>query len=660
MSIFLQLSAEHRGGISGDFQKDHMRQNAAVLCIGLGGTGTDAVNRLKKEVCRHFKPDHPLRAEEEYEQIRCLMIDCGLCMQEEPEKPQEYMSLSSPDFGTGGNRQAGRRLLLQNARWLRERLQSAITDLKVYPETKKPLHIYLFCGLTGGMGGGAWAEVCCLLRKILESRRISEQSQIYAYFFMPDVNLSKLKKAGCPAEPVYLKANGYEALKELDSLADTENSPADVYCLISSVASDGIITEDGYERGLRTAVEAVLASLCRIREPVPLEERCRHGHYYMIGAASAGVPVSDMAVYITAKLFEDFGSVFSLTPGKEDLDQLISGTYMSFKELTQNLSGGLFRRTITEESFWDMTKPLKDYSLEGIPSSQISHIFFWLCRCAQNPQKGPFFAQRLLSGPDNKNMLSVMDEYICRNDKNPVQLRGRDFRGEFLHILCRQIEELDQEFFQVLTAVLDTLRNTFAANLHFLTKEEGGSTCGWRIGDIAEIRRYLDETAASLDRSQILGELMTEMIRRNYRWLSGDPEKIAGQICEFITCHIATRCKWDLKDMLGPEDPAAFRNRIKNDILKKMFQDEAAPLFWLAPQFDKTQAEEGLAVFAPVNGGSETAKAAEEFASQMGGHMYEAGFEERIALVRFLTGVPLDAYGGMEELKEAYKNSTGG
>ena len=50
-------------------------QEGCSLCVGLGGTGKDGIKRLKKEVYRRIKPDHPDASSSMYKNILFLIVD---------------------------------------------------------------------------------------------------------------------------------------------------------------------------------------------------------------------------------------------------------------------------------------------------------------------------------------------------------------------------------------------------------------------------------------------------------------------------------------------------------------------------------------------------------------------------------------------------------
>ena len=74
MATYGQLLIDTGGGVI-DHGKQSERQDGATLVIGLGGTGSDAVMKLKKEVYKQLRPDDVEAAVPKYGAIKYLVID---------------------------------------------------------------------------------------------------------------------------------------------------------------------------------------------------------------------------------------------------------------------------------------------------------------------------------------------------------------------------------------------------------------------------------------------------------------------------------------------------------------------------------------------------------------------------------------------------------
>lgn len=74
MATYGSLLIDAGGGVV-DHSKQSDRQPGATVIIGLGGTGSDAVIKLKKEVYKQLKPDDVNAVVPKYSDIKYLIID---------------------------------------------------------------------------------------------------------------------------------------------------------------------------------------------------------------------------------------------------------------------------------------------------------------------------------------------------------------------------------------------------------------------------------------------------------------------------------------------------------------------------------------------------------------------------------------------------------
>ena len=161
MAVYDRLFLSAGGGIL-DVNRMADQTDGAFVCIGLGGTGTDGLRKLKKEIYRHIKPDDPDSPSPSYRHFQFLTVDMGL---EGTEEDQDGFPLRFQDGPIGkalqskdrdairkaldrqsawlnphiadkiaeeqpltGNRQIGRLLLIDNAEFLKARLTSLIKE----------------------------------------------------------------------------------------------------------------------------------------------------------------------------------------------------------------------------------------------------------------------------------------------------------------------------------------------------------------------------------------------------------------------------------------------------------------------------------------------------------------------------------------------------
>ena len=322
MATYDRLSVSAGGGILNDMKKSD-RQDDATLCIGLGGTGKDALKKLKKEVFRRLKPDDPDSPVPSYDSIRFLLIDSddadlGISRDiSSIDKVTEYFDISNSEIvktfrskeiiavrkeltwlnhehigiqnashGAGGIRQVGRFLLIDKAGLFKAKLTALIQD--AIRGVTGDLNIHIFSGLSGGTGSGTFLDVCYIVRHVLETLG-RDSAQVCGYFFLPDVILSVPSIIGSPLTANYVRCNGYAALKELDYLmgleeaggkfvqnygsfeVNTSRTPVDLCYLISATTAGGVVMRDGYEYGLSVAVDYVISFLSKVTLPDGLD-----------------------------------------------------------------------------------------------------------------------------------------------------------------------------------------------------------------------------------------------------------------------------------------------------------------------------------------------------------------------------------------------------
>ena len=77
MDTYRSLLIDAGGGVI-DRQKLADRCSEGNVIIGLGGTGSDAVIKLKQEVYRRLKPDDISAAIPRYDNIKYLIIDSDM------------------------------------------------------------------------------------------------------------------------------------------------------------------------------------------------------------------------------------------------------------------------------------------------------------------------------------------------------------------------------------------------------------------------------------------------------------------------------------------------------------------------------------------------------------------------------------------------------
>ncbi len=342
MATYDRLLLSTDGGIQDECWKAQ-RQDGLSICIGLGGTGKDAIKQLKREVYRNLRPDDPDSPVLAYGNIKFLVVDCdasGLgygilgidrnteyfdistgdisAILRSPNTIQERKELSWLNYeqiticgdyyypGMGGVRHLGRFCLINKAEKFRSKLKALIQETSL--EAKKALNIHIFSGICGMTGGGSFLDVCYIIRHVLTEMDKAD-ARITGHFFLPDVTLSIPTVGASPLCSEHVKKEGYAALKELDYLMnlkenhdrfvqnygsfeiDTNRAPVDCCNLISCTGHDGTYAAngyDGYNYALSVAADYVISLLTKSSSstdspaPVqmPAQRKRRHGAVY--------------------------------------------------------------------------------------------------------------------------------------------------------------------------------------------------------------------------------------------------------------------------------------------------------------------------------------------------------------------------------------------
>jgi Tubulin like len=307
-----QLDVSLGGGIVSDKIRVDTIDNP-MLVIGLGGTGIDALLRLKYQVNRRFKlPVDQLskKRKEKPDNIEFIAFETNEHDRNKKYKGigldpvTEFVLLSNPEIGgvlqnrsilepyitdwlspeltitdgisgASGVRQAGRLLLFTK---ITQVVQTIEKKIKMLCEgTNKKLTVFLLSGLSGGTGSGCFLDIAYIVRGILERDFGSagvDKVNTLGYLFTPDVNLSNKSLSSHTRD--YIMKNGYAALKELDYWmnADERNErfrqqygnvltvqspmpPFNLCHLISATNLEGKALENAYDYCMNVTAENI-------------------------------------------------------------------------------------------------------------------------------------------------------------------------------------------------------------------------------------------------------------------------------------------------------------------------------------------------------------------------------------------------------------------
>ena len=161
--------------------------------------------------------------------------------------------------------------------------------------------------------------------------------------------------------------------------------------------------------------------------------------YNILGASVAVMPLSEIATYLGFKLFESYRDMFDRMPTEQERDAFLQATQLKYDDIRKALSKGcapqinfpqrydakLFKernngqfvdfaeneylgknKGVLEKNSLAFMAAMKDYTIPDDSTSLISRTYKGLCeKYVTNLDYGPFFAQRMLYGTQNKNLI---------------------------------------------------------------------------------------------------------------------------------------------------------------------------------------------------------------------------------------------------------------
>ena len=233
--------------------------NAPLLVIGLGGSGADAVRRIKYEFRQRFVPekqgditlDRPPRTayllldtdqgevERAYHGTKLDRDTEFVSLQANVEKllsddghnltPQEKIWLD-PHFykdenlrkdaatnGAGTYRQLSRLMLFRKAAAIQAKVSSLLANLAAVAQGAQPgerkINVVIVSGLSGGTGSGTFLDIAYLIRDAAKKNGHELVMDLYA--LAPDLTIAHHASENPTAKEIY-QANSFAAFKELD------------------------------------------------------------------------------------------------------------------------------------------------------------------------------------------------------------------------------------------------------------------------------------------------------------------------------------------------------------------------------------------------------------------------------------------------------------
>ena len=396
-----QLDIQQGGGIVSKKIRVDTIDNP-MLVIGLGGTGIDALLRLKYQINRRFnlpvdpmtkkRMDKPANVDflafETNEQDKnkkykgvgldplnelVLLSEAGIgsMLQNRGRLHPSISSWLSPELhiadginGASGVRQGGRLLLFTKINQVVDAIQKKIKELQ--KGTDRKIYIFILSGLSGGTGSGCFLDIAYITRAILDLEAGGngiDRSDIMGYLFTPDVNLSNPSLSIHTQE--YIKKNGYAALKELDYWmnieergehfkqdygtrlsVDTQVPPFDLCHLVSATDTEGKTVHNAYDYCMNVTAENI-TNFMASEDKQSGEEFAIHDY---ISNIETNIKQMREATLPANYKYNIIGASASILPIEE------MTTYMAFRVFKH--INGMFNTVPTEEQIGETARRL--------------------------------------------------------------------------------------------------------------------------------------------------------------------------------------------------------------------------------------------------------------------------------------------------------------
>ena len=467
------------GGIVNTFSQVPSSSEPVVI-IGLGGTGVDAISILKSKLKRQIEPDNKddvieKGEEPRYDHIKFLGIDADenwlrysrLTYEErlniqnynyhsifspnkldalKNKKELQWMSIDyisqhlPPDSnGADAYRQFGRWLTISRANEIRMRIAEVITQACL-GRNGGSLNVHIISGISGGMGGGSFVDVCYITKKVLHDLGL-DATKVFGYFVLPDAVISKEDISKDPVSIASNEKNGMASLLEIEHLMNLEDSNewfeqdygsfqirtqekfVDICHFVSATNMNGVLVLNGYEYALNVIGDYILAFLsnAQVTNGPFINMRSLYlsmmndlsminpiggysQNYFIIGCTAGEIPKTQMATYLATKLINNL-TISRQMPNNIQIDQefadYLNLTTNRFKQLEIQIEQDASWTVISEQKVSQSFDFIKEHMNDGrcplaMTDSQYSSII---------SRRGKLFENR-------ESMEKKVDSYI--------------------------------------------------------------------------------------------------------------------------------------------------------------------------------------------------------------------------------------------------------
>ena len=554
-------------------------------------------------------------------------------------------------ISAGGIRQVGRFMMMDKSQAFMNRLQEEIDAAKrglVNPQ----VNIHIFTGLTGGTGSGCFLDVCYMARNIANTIGNAAilgyfflpDVNLGKIPVTDPATRAYIPRNGYAAMQeldycMNLQYNGGAFVQEYQNHKRIEwnGAPVDMAHLICATDASANLIPRGYDYAMNVTAEYLMNFLtdsCDFDMDIQLaglsarmaakDAEKSHGfnlNYCAIGGACAKIPMREINTYLASHLFAHFDIIRQNIPTQGDVETLaiqalakdaqgVSGIYESIlREIRENAGDDYapyrddwkyvrdYGNAELVTSYTNQTAAklnrveanAKSMMTAGNKDSLLGRLQTQLALVLRDINRGPIFAQRMLSAARDHNLLNLIDGLIQENTSRwsqegaQTELRDSDYtnakedfeshcKGTFAglkapkcfqayewYLLCleqhklamyvydqlnmvlttlrKQVMDISGSYYDKLGSVMENLVDTFAENRSVLARPEvlnGTDGFAAPMMTIAELEDTLDDEVNKLNIPNMMDAFVSKLLANEDAWITEDENKITRLVTDFF------------------------------------------------------------------------------------------------------------------------------
>lgn len=641
-------------------------------------------------------------------------------------------------------RQCGRLLLFNKALALFNKLRAIVSDLQVYGNK---IQVFITTGICGGTGSGIFADVSYIVRQICGCMT---ETQITGILFMPDINISKV---GPGAYNTVLMKNGFAAMKELEYLMNTSQHPYDPFkqtyasgaggeaaysvestdniydscILISEQATEGFIhipPEDRYSYCMSVAAETIC---CHI----DISQTMFYTNNMMaVGFSCATLSKSKTLEYISGKLFANIQGLWGNSPTTEQRDIFVQSTVgldmfslenMFDANVAPTFPAGLKTSCFVPAALKATRQAVEDTGNSWLTSvddtyrraysdnitvlfekfkNEINKVF-------SDPERGPFYASRLINSDDAYCVLKNIDSSISETESRLAGLRPENLKAKkaeadnyynlfrsalldvtgkkleryytaineyfekekekrrlqniqnFLTELRRMIIDYNNTIVDHLVGILNELKTVFEKDLNIVTGVESATTEGlgtnyeWKMYDTnsPEFTQFLDSAMANADTKECIRGLMSGLLNKFTAERDKDNFDTSSFVSDFISKYYSEALNKNMDDFFKIKYPTAqTQSSAATALINELKQKSVVNFNCNSMDLDKVQ--QYVQTILPPDAGTLIAAATQDNDTKK--YIAPSLINNRVSMFRFAVGISLSYHNNMHEYENTY------